>query len=202
MYPNNLSLLLIGYQNDYFAPDGILHSVIEVSSKVTNILANTIALIKQLQSTSVPIISIPIFFTPSYSELIEPVGILQTIKAVGAFQRGTYGSETIPELRQFGDRIVEVPGKRGLNAFSNTDLDTILRQQGITEIVLAGTVTSICIDSTGRSAYELGYKVTILSDCTSARTVFEQDFYCNNIFPLYANVITSNQLLTSLQVVV
>jgi nicotinamidase-related amidase len=202
MIPDNVALILIGYQNDYFAPDGVLHDVIEASSKVTNILANTIALITSLCSTPVLMVSTPIFFTPNYSELVEPVGILQTIKALGAFQQGNYGSETIPELRQFGDRIIEVPGKRGLNAFSNTDLDAILRQRGITEIVLAGTVTSICIDTTGRSAYELGYKVTVLSDCTSSRTVFEQEFYCNDIFPLYANVVTSNQLLISLQVVV
>jgi nicotinamidase-related amidase len=61
--------------------------------------------------------------------------------------------------------------------------------------VLAGTVTSICIDSAGRAAHERGYRVSILSDCTSSRSNFEQDFYCEQIFPLYANVVSSNDLL-------
>jgi len=145
-------------------------------------------------------ISTPILFMPDYSELIEPVGILKTIKEVGAFKSGSPGSETINELLQFGERIIEVPGKRGLNAFSNTKLDDILHEQEITTIVLAGVVTSICIDSTGRSAFERGYKVLILSDCTSGRTLFEQEYYCNNVFPLYAEVIDHVQLLHRLGV--
>ena len=65
----------------------------------------------------------------------------------------------------------------------------------IDHVVIAGAVTSVCIDSTGRYAQELGYKVSILSDCTAAKSVFEQSFYCDSIFPVYANVITSQELL-------
>jgi nicotinamidase-related amidase len=183
MLPDRTALILIGYQNDYFATDGILHSVVEESARVTNILENTVALLQKLINASVLLIATPIFFTSDYEELVEPVGILKTIKEKGAFQVNTPGAETIRELQQLGEHILEVPGKRGLNAFSNTDLHNILQAHQITDIVLAGTVTSICIDSTGRSAYELGYKVSILSDCTSARTNFEQSFYCEEIFP-------------------
>jgi nicotinamidase-related amidase len=198
----NTALILIGYQNDYFAVNGILHNVVEESSKVTNVLANTVHLIGQLLPTSILLISTPILFTPNYEEIVEPaVGILKIIKEVGAFKAGTKGAEMIPELLPFKERIIEVLGKRGLNAFSCTELDTILRQRQITHVVLAGTVTSICIDSTGRSAHERGYQVTILSDCTSARTNFEQNFYCENIFPLYANVISHSQLLNQLKIV-
>ena len=91
-----------------------------------------------------------------------------------------------------------MPGKRGLNAFSNTDLDNLFQQHGITNVAIAGVVTSICVDSTGRSAFERGYKVSILSDCTSGRTTFEQDFYCENVFPLYAEVLNHKQLIERL----
>ncbi|MFQ6094305.1 MAG: cysteine hydrolase family protein [bacterium] len=198
MDPRQTALVLIGYQNDYFAANGILHAVIEESSRVTGVLSNTIDLVERLLSTNILIVSTPILFTPDYSELNEPVGILKTIKEVGAFKAGTKGSETIPELLRFGERIMEVPGKRGLNAFSNTELDTLLQKRGIKNVALAGVVTSICIDSTGRSAFERGYKVSILSNCTSGRTPFEQEFYCENIFPLYAEVISHVQLLRRL----
>jgi nicotinamidase-related amidase len=198
MDPKRTTLVLIGYQNDYFAADGVLHSVIEESSRVTGTLANTVDLLERLHLTPLLTVATPIVFTPDYSELVEPVGILKTVKELGAFKAGTRGAETIPELRQFGERIREVPGKRGLNAFSNTDLDSLFQQRGITNVVLAGVVTSICVDSTGRSAYERGYKVSILSDCTSSRTTFEQDFYCENVFPLYAEVVDHIQLLRRL----
>ena len=194
------ALVLIGYQNDYFAPDGILHAFIEESSSVTGTLANTVDLIEHLKDTPVLIVSTPIAFTADYNELVEPVGILQTIKEKGAFQAGSKGSETIHEIHQFGDRIIEVPGKRGLNAFSNTQLDEIFKEHGITDVIMAGVVVSICIDSTSRAAVENGYKVSVLSDCSSGRTVFEHEFYCSNIFPIYAEVIDHHQLLKALKI--
>lgn len=202
MDPQQTALVLIGYQNDYFATDGVLSRVIEEASRVTGTLANTIDLLERLSSTPVLIVSTPLGFTSDYNELTDPVGILKTVKEMGAFKAGTKGTETIPELRRFNKRILEVPGKRGLNAFSNTDLDSLFQQRAITNVILAGVVTSICVDSTGRSAFERGYKVTVLSDCTSGRTTFEQDFYCENIFPLYAEVIDHNQFLTRLGTVV
>jgi nicotinamidase-related amidase len=195
MDPQHTALVLIGYQNDYFATDGVLYRVIEESSRVTGTLANTVGLLERLYPTPVLIVSTPIGFTPDYSELVEPVGILKTIKEIGAFKAGTKGAETIAELLQFGERIIEVPGKRGLNAFSNTDLDNLFEKRDIKHVVFAGVVTSICVDSTGRSAYERGYKVSILSDCTAGRTTFEQDFYCESVFPLYAEVIDYVQFL-------
>jgi len=200
MKAQSTAVILIGYQNDYFAPDGILHAVIEESARATRVLANTVDLLERLRPTPVLVVSTPILFTPDYGEIPEPVGILKTIREVGAFQAGTSGAQTIPEIRRFGERILEVPGKRGLNAFSNTGLHPLLQERKITDVVLAGVVTSICIDSTGRSAFEQGYRVAVLKDCTSGRTVTEQAFYCEKIFPLYAEVVDHPELLRRLGV--
>jgi nicotinamidase-related amidase len=199
MKPEQTALLLIGYQNDYFSPDGILYSVIEESAKLNNVLCNTSELLNAIAATSVLSVATPIFFTPTYEELIEPVGILRTIREVGAFQTGTFGAEMSEELQPFAENILEIPGKQGFNAFARTNLDVLFKKRGIANLVLAGAVTSICIDSTGRYAHERGYHVTVLSDCTSARTMFEQRFYCENIFPLYAEVLSHVELLHRLE---
>ena len=191
----NTALILIGYQNDYFADGGILHENIEYPEGV---LKKTLKMLDVLVNTDMLIITTPIIFTPDYSELNDPVGILKIIKNVGAFKHGSPGAETIPEIRKYGDRIIEIPGKIGLNAFVGTHLDDVLQSRGIENIILAGAVTSVCIDSTGRSAYERQYQVVQLSDCTSGRTKVEQDFYCNVVFPIYAKVMTSKELLQML----
>ena len=126
------------------------------------------------------------------------MGILNAIKESGAFKRGTPGADTIPELLAFGDRIEYVTGKVGFNAFSDTRLADVLAERGIKDVLVAGMVTSLCIDSTGRAAYERGYNVTILSDCTSARTETEQRFFCENVFPLYGCTKTSHEVLAEL----
>lgn len=187
------AIILIGYQNDYFSPTGALHQV--VSARASEVLEKTLYALDRLQVTGISLISTPILFTPTYAEIVAPVGILKFIMEAGAFRTGTVGGETIPELKQFGNRILEIPGKRGLNAFSNTHLLQTLKQNGIRRVVLAGVVTSLCIESTGREAFENGFHVTILSDATAGRTELEQEFYCRDIFPMYAEVMSTQTFL-------
>jgi nicotinamidase-related amidase len=189
------AIVLIGFQKDYFSENGVLHDVIENSA--AKVLANTVKLLERLQTSEVTFISTPIYFTPDYSELVNPVGILKVIQDAGAFRKDRMGSETIAELTQYGDRILTVEGKRGLNAFHLTHLEKELRNRGITDVVLAGVVTSICIDSTARSAFERGFNVHVLSDCTAGRAQYEHDFYCHEVFPLYSHVLNSQELLNN-----
>lgn len=193
------AIILVGYQNDYFAQDGILRGVVEGEHRVDDTLSNTLDLLRAAAKTDITIISTPIILTSDYRGLAESVGILGTIKESGAFKAGSVGADTIPELLEFGDRILYVNGKQGFNAFSNTALDEVLAERGIRHLLLAGMITSLCIDSTGRAAYERGYRVTVLSDCASARTMAEQDFYCSNIFPLYGEVMDNRKALEEIQ---
>lgn len=190
------ALLFIGYQNDYFASDGILRPVIEESERTQQVLKNSLRLIDTYKDNAALMIQTPIIFTKNYSELVNPVGILKTIVDVKAFNEDSPGSDKVSEFKEYGDRILTVAGKRGLNAFSNTSLHDVLQAQDIEHVILSGVVTSICIDSTGRAAHELGYKVTVLSDCTASRTLFEQSFYCEQVFPLYADVISIDDLIS------
>ncbi|MEI6783557.1 MAG: cysteine hydrolase [Verrucomicrobiota bacterium] len=201
MNPNTTAVILVGYQNDYFAANGILRGVVEEPNRVDSVLANSLAFIRAMIPTPLTLIATPIVLEPDYRALANSVGILDTIKASGAFKAGTPGADTIPELAAFGDRITYVKGKVGFNAFSNTELEGVLQARGITDVLVAGMVTSLCIDSTGRAAYERGYSVRILSDCTSARTRAEQDFFCQNIFPLYGGVLDSKQAVEQLSAV-
>ncbi len=202
MNPNTTAVILVGYQNDYFAANGILRGVVEEPHRVDSVLANTLAFLRAMAPTPMTLIATPIVLEPDYRALANSVGILDTIKSSGAFKAGTTGAENIPELAAFGDRITYVKGKVGFNAFSNTELDRVLQDRGIKDVLVAGMVTSLCIDSTGRAAYERGYSVKILSDCTSARTPAEQDFFCQNIFPLYGGVLDHQQAIEQLSTAV
>jgi len=195
MDPAKTALILVGYQNDYFAKDGILRGVVEDPTGVDRVLDHTLAFIRAIAPTEATIISTPIILASDYRAMASPVGILNTMKEVGAFKEGSTGAENIPELDEFGERILYVSGKVGFNAFSNTTLGEVLSERGIVNVLVCGMVTSLCIDSTGRAAYERGYDVTILSDCSSARTDTEHQFFCDNVFPLYGRAATSADVL-------
>ncbi|MCF6260849.1 MAG: isochorismatase, partial [Gammaproteobacteria bacterium] len=56
-------LLLIGYQNDYFSPTGILRNVVEESAHHQAVLSNTLDLVQRLTPSPVRMVDTPIVFT-------------------------------------------------------------------------------------------------------------------------------------------
>ena len=193
--PDRTALLLIGFQRDYFDSNGILYGVVEEQLRSSNTLANTLSFIDAYRETGMTMVRTPLVFSEDYSELENPIGILKTIRDVEAFRHGTTGAETIDEIAAYGDRIEEVRGKLGFNAFAHTELEDMLRKRGIETVVIAGCGTSICINATALHAFEAGFKVTVLSDCTSSRTTVEQDFFCGTVFPLFAEVRSCHDVI-------
>ena len=193
--PSKTALLLIGYQRDYFAEDGILHSVIEDCVEENRVLQHTLQLLDAVAPSSIPVVNLPILFSPDYHEIPNATGLLAKIREVGAFRRDTEGGKVIDEFTRYGDRITHLHGKTGFNAFLGTGLDDYLEERGVEEVVLAGVVTSVCIDSTGRAASELGYRVTILADASAGRSSTEHEFYCDSVFSLYGRVETTDAFL-------
>lgn len=196
----NTALLLIGFQNDYFSPEGILHSVFENPDDVVSVVNNTSHLLKALAGldSNIAVIETPIQFTEDFQELEDPIGILKIIKDHGAFKKDSFGCATIEQIADAPISITSMPGKRGLNCFSNTNLHALLEELGVNNVVIAGAVTSLCIDTAGREAMDLGYKVTILDDCILSRTAFEQQYYLEEIMPLYCQLTSSGQFIESL----
>lgn len=61
--------------------------------------------------------------------------------------------------------------KHSPNSFLNTNLHEVLQKQGIETLTICGAMTHVCIDSTTRAAFDLGYKAIVIADACATRNL-------------------------------
>jgi 23S rRNA (adenine2503-C2)-methyltransferase len=64
----------------------------------------------------------------------------------------------------------DVYRKTGYSAFTNPSLVQRLRNEGVSQLVLAGVKTDLCVESTARAAFDLGWASFVVTDATAAKT--------------------------------
>jgi nicotinamidase-related amidase len=137
----------------------------------------------------------------------EPIIHVQHLSPVGAgfLEEGTEGVEIMaPVQPREGETVIT---KRAPNSFLDTDLEQRLRGDGIDEVVVAGMMTSMCVDATTRAGADLGFKMTLVPDACAApgleyggRQVPAEDVHASFVAALgqfYATVTPADQLASS-----
>ncbi len=201
------AIVLIEPQNDFLKPGGTMYQYIKEQLEKRNVIANLQRLLSNARGKT-KIFYVPFHpFEPGFPELKKggPAceglrGLEMEMKAewgTGAWLKGTPGPEIIDELTPQPTDIV-VEGKMTLDAFLSTALDYLLRANEIEYVAFVGFHTNWCVESSARSAYDKGYRVIVISDCTATDTQTEQDYAETYIFPKIGKVMTADQFLAAL----
>lgn len=149
------ALIVVDMQEDLVNPAGAM-CVPEAYRQVPRIKR----MVEQARRLAVPVfyteVTIPDDAPHQYRDFFPPL-------AEGAVGEGEEGMRVYHELKpEAGERVIST--KFGFDAFNGTPLDYILRQRGVRTVIICGTLTNFCCETTARSAYGLGYQVVFGSD--------------------------------------
>jgi ureidoacrylate peracid hydrolase len=115
-----------------------------------------------------------------------------------SLSRGDLGHELHAELDvRPVDLVVE---KTRFSAFiqGSSDLDLILRKLGVDTVVIVGTVTNTCCESSARDAMMLNYKVVLASDANAAHSDDEHNATLTNILRIFGDVLSTDEIVAHL----
>ena len=104
-----------------------------------------------------------------FREENRPVFHVQHVSGSGAafFLPDTDGVKIHPRLNPLvGEQVII---KHTPNSFFGTDLLAELRKNFVTELVVCGMMTQMCVDTTVRAARDFGFSVTLISDACAAK---------------------------------
>jgi ureidoacrylate peracid hydrolase len=114
-----------------------------------------------------------------------------------AFARDAHHWQLWPKLDLAGsDHIIEktrfgafVPGASGLHE--------LLQRHGIDTLIITGTLSNCCCESTARDAMQMNYKVIFVSDATAALTDAAHSATLENMAMLFADVMTTEEVIAA-----
>ena len=106
-------------------------------------------------------------------------------------------AELVPELEQGPNDLTVTKQRWG--AFLGTSLDDLLRQSGVTQVIMTGVATSIGVESTARSAYDLGYNVAFVIDAMTDRDADAHRNSVEKIFPRMGEIAKTSDVIKLLK---
>lgn len=98
------------------------------------------------------------------------------------------GSDLVPEIARAADAVVV---KHTVGAFQDTVLHEELARRGARTLVLAGIATSMGVETTARTAADLGYGLVFAEDAMSGLTAAEHEASVTLDFPRLGTVVTA-----------
>jgi nicotinamidase-related amidase len=198
MKAKETAVILIEFQNDFCKEGGKLYDLVKDEISRQGTIQNGAKLANAARGKGCLIVHSPFVFDEEWVENKGVCGIVANVKEGGAFRAGEWGTEIIDEIKPAESDLV-LEGKRALSACTNTGLTDILEEHGIKNVACAGLLSNVCVESTARSVYDLGYQVRVVKDATAAGSRQNQEYVENEIYPILGGAMTVDEFIDSLE---
>ena len=190
--PAKTALIVVDMQNAFMLP-GVAHALCPMAEKI---VPNINRLAEAVRSTGGTVVWIKTTFTAeglqSWSTYYEMATPQQGQKRIEALSAKSTGHELWPTLDvKPGDLTVE---KNRFSAFiqGSSDLAAILRARGLDTLLITGTVTNVCCESTARDAMMLNFKTIMVTDGNAANTDEDHNAALSNFYLTFGDIMSTD----------
>jgi nicotinamidase-related amidase len=191
--PRHTALVIVDVQNDFVYGKGQLSSPPGKVNPCEEILSPLNAFIDKCRKLGVPVIYT---FTVHAGDLDLPPYKARMIRRQTApvCLRGSKGAEFPDRLNKplAGDPIVT---KHGFDAFADGDLHTLLQNRGIKSLIFSGIDSAVCVGTTLRHGFHLGYYVVMAKDLSASPLPSRQECAIDLVDSQFGFVTTSKNIM-------
>jgi ureidoacrylate peracid hydrolase len=197
--PARTALVVVDMQNAFMLP-GVAHALCPMAEKI---VPNINRLAQAVRMTGGTVIWIKTTFKDdalknwsTYFEMVKPE---QGARRVAALTAGSKGHELWSALDvRADDLIVE---KNRFSAFiqGSSNLAEVLRERGLDTVLITGTVTNVCCESTARDAMMLNFKTIMVTDGNAAVTDEDHNASLCAFYLTFGDVMPTDMLVTYLE---
>lgn len=166
--PAHTALIVVDMQNDFCAEGGYLQRTraasasnpirVDQNERIAHAIDRLAQVARQAGSPVVWLRSIYDF------KYLAPAHIAKR-EGEGCCMEGTWGSDWFVIAPAEGDPVVT---KHTFSGFHETPLHTMMQARGIRTLVMTGVATNVCVDSTLRHGFFLGYHIVVAQDCVGS----------------------------------
>ena len=125
-------------------------------------------------------------------------GARRVVRMQEAFREGSHGHQLFPTLEVLSADLRVKKTRYSAFVPGASELHNILQARGIDTLLITGTATNVCCESTARDAMMMNYKVIFVSDATATWTDEEHNATLGIMLAQFADVRTTNEVVSLL----
>lgn len=193
------ALLVVDMQNDFCDPRGYYATLDRPVEAIRSAIRPARNLVEQFRLVRAPVVFTRLLYDSRLPSVEDRHALLPRRWAAKdpRLRPGSWGCEIIAELApEENEFVVDKPG---YSAFYSTRLESILRQLGVTTLVIAGTTTHACVLTTAFDAFDRDFDIVVASDAVSTWLAHLQAAALEMVELLLGRSVPADQVVAALQ---
>ncbi|MEW6454670.1 MAG: isochorismatase family cysteine hydrolase [Pseudomonadota bacterium] len=190
--PAKTALVVVDMQNAFMLP-GVAHSPCLMAQEI---VPNINKLAQGVREAGGTVVWIQTLYTDdtleNWSTLYGMLGANSTERRAKALAGGSKGYELWPDLNVKPEDLIVVKNRYSAFIQGSSNLEKVLRERGIDTVLITGTVTNVCCESTARDAMMLNFKTVMITDGNAAVTDDDHNASLIGFYLIFGDIMSTD----------